>query len=118
MDRTSVVGEDVDVDPVQAGLEPRAPDHVGCLQNATIIEGGNAVLHMCGPGKQFDACRGQVLALGADERRAIGQEPRHGLAADRRCKGQHVVPREPYEGQDKAGRVGPVFDRKLSDAPS
>ena len=73
MDRTSVVGEDVEVDPVQAGLESRAPDHVGRLQNATVIEGGKAVLHVCS-GKQFDAGRGQVAAFRADQGRAVDQE--------------------------------------------
>lgn len=89
--------EDGQVDPREVGAEPRAPDDVFHLEDALVLQGGKPVPHAHDPRNAFDASGGDVLRSDPNERRAMRQELRAHLAADRGVSGQHAVADEPKQ---------------------
>src|SRR5215212_4738790 len=67
-----------------------------------------------GPRHLLDSGSGEVLNLDADERRAMGDEPRSDFPPDGRPQCQHVMANEPYHGEEEPRRSGSVTDGDLS----
>src|SRR5215217_7818783 len=106
--------EDGEVDPEELLPEPRAPDHVRHIKDASILERRAADLYAHGPRHLLDSGGSEVLQLDTDERRAMGDKPGLSLPPDRRPQCQHVMADEPYHGKEEARRSGSVTDRDLS----
>ena len=95
LDRLILLAEDGQVDPGEVGPEPRAPDHVRRLEDAVVLEQRQPAPHAHDPRDAFDAGGGDVFGLHPDERRAVGEELRAHLSADRRAHGQDAVADDP-----------------------
>src|SRR5215203_194562 len=111
---TFVFIEDGEVDPGKLLPEPRAPDHVRHIKDASVLEHWATVLYAHGPWHLLDSGGGEVLQLDADERRAMGDKPGLSLPPDRRFQRQHMMADEPHHGEDEPRRSGSVTDRDLS----
>src|SRR6266542_2254116 len=86
------------VDPREVVLEPGAPDDVGHLQDAPVLEHRQPVLDAGDPGDALDPGGVDVTWPDPDERRALGDDPRPDLPAERGPVRQDAV-EEDTEGQ-------------------
>ena len=110
----AVVGH-VGVDPRDVLAEARAPDDVGDIEDATVVEHRPAVLHAHDPRVgAVDACRLQVLALDPQQRPAAGADLRPDLAAERRLDREHAIGQEPRDGQNEPRDAALDVERHLA----
>jgi hypothetical protein len=104
--RFPVAPEGRKLNPGKAGMESGAPDHVGNVEHAPVVEQGQPVAHARGPGHALDAGSREILGLYPDERPALRHDLGARLAPDRRIRGEHPVKDDPQHQvhQDESSR--------------
>src|SRR6266536_843933 len=98
--RLTLAVEDRHIDPAEVLPEARAPEHVGDVEDAAVLENGKAVLHADGPRHLLDARLIQVARLHPDARGAALEHVRPHLAAERRSHGEDPGRDEPQDRYD------------------
>ena len=96
-------------------LEAGAPDDVGDLEDAPVLEQRLPAAHADDTGHPLDAGRGEVLRLHPDQRGGAEGELRPDLAADRRSHREHAVAHEADDWEREACANAPVGDGNLAD---
>src|SRR6476659_8106568 len=90
--RLAVLVEHRQIDPVETGVIPGAPDHVGDIAyHAAVREDRPTILHAGHSGHALDTCRPEVASPGPNERTASRQDARPDLSADGRVHGQDAM---------------------------
>jgi hypothetical protein len=74
--------EDGEVDPREAGVESRAPDDVGDLHGAAVLELGRSVVNAGDSRNTLDARGLEVSGLDSDQRLAAGDHLRTDFLPD------------------------------------
>ena len=100
-----VAGDAGQIDPVEIGIEPGAPDDVRHVDRAAVLEPWQAVARAGDPGHALDLGGGEVVGFGAHEREAVREHLGALLATHRRPHGHHAVEEAAQDQrEDEAGR--------------
>jgi hypothetical protein len=86
------------IDPGKPRVEARAPDHIGDIEHATIVEQRFASAHTRDPGNALDVRRAQIRRLDAHQWPAVRQHLRTHLAAHR-CFQRHDAVKHDAQNQ-------------------
>src|SRR5215213_4955270 len=112
MDRRTGWVEHRQVDPREGRMKPRAPNHVGDIEHASIFEHGLAVLNSHSLRNALDSGRSQVLWLDANEWPALRDHVRIGLSSDGRPERQHSMKHDSKHDRRKDVSSGKTLDAK------